>query len=265
MRFVIGIPEARYSEEFALLFERAGARVRRCPLQKEMLLEDQSSILSFVDRTISDGFDVCVFMTGIGVNLILQQADRAAKRNELLKALDRLTVVSRGSKSTAALRKANVRIDVIPAAATSEGVIESLLTHDLRGKSVAVQLYGTPNPVLCSALESFGASVFPISVYSYEAASDAREVESFVRDIIGGGIHIVVFTSAPQVHALFDAATSLQLDEALRERFARSVRVASIGEVTTRALTTYDVRPHIVPDQPKMGAMVKAICTTPSL
>ena len=260
----IAIAEARFSEEFGLLFERAGARVRRCPLQTETLLEDQSSTRTFIDMTIDDRFDWVIFMTGIGVRLILQQAEAQNHRDALLKALERVSILSRGSKSTAALRQANVRIDVIPQAATSEGIIEALRHRDLQHKSVAVQLYGEPNPKLCSALESFGASVLPISVYAYQSASDTNEIERFIREIISGDIHILVFTSASQVRALFEAANGMGFETTLRDALTNRVRIASIGEVTTRALNQYGLQPRIVPEKPKMGAMVKAICTIPS-
>jgi len=66
------------------------------------------------------------------------------------------------------------------------------------------------------------------------------------------------------VHALFDAAGSLEMSAALTNSLTTGVKVASIGDVTTRALEFHHIRPHIVPDQPKMGAMVQAICTIQS-
>jgi uroporphyrinogen-III synthase len=260
----VAIPESRFREEFATLFERAGASVRLCPLMTETILEDKSSTRAFIDRAVSSNLDITIFMTGIGTNLILQEAESIGKREALLAALARETIVSRGSKSTAALRKAGIRIDWIPETATTEGLIDLLAGHDLHDRQIAVQLYGTPNPTLVSALESRGAHVFPISVYTYSAASDPRDVESFIRNIVKGEVQIMVFTSAPQVHALFDAAAALGLDALLRDNLGRQTEVASIGEVTSRALQRYNVRPQIVPDEPKMGPMVRAICTTRS-
>jgi uroporphyrinogen-III synthase len=266
MRFLtvitVAIPESRFAGEFRTLFERTGAEVLACPLLKESVTEDRSSTHRFIDLAIAETFDLTIFMTGIGTNLILREAESLGKREALLGALERMTIVSRGSKSTAALRKASVRIDMIPKAATTEGLIEVLQSHDLRERNIAVQLYGTPNPMLCDALTSQGGHVFPISVYTYVRASDASHIELFVHDIIAGKAQVIVFTSAPQVHALFDAAITLGLEPALQGSLTRHVQVASIGEVTTRALAAHHIQPHIVPDEPKMGPMVKAICTS---
>ena len=258
----IAIPESRFGTEFADMFQRLGARVHLCPLTTETVLADQSITRTFVDLAISGALDLVILMTGIGTNLILNEADTMGKRQALLESLANVTILSRGSKSTAALRKANVRIDIIPSAATTEGVIDALDGRDLTGKRIAVQLYGTPNPVLCSGLERRGATVVPVSVYTYSPASDHREIELLIQDLIRGPINIIVFTSAPQVHALFETAANLGLTAALRDSLQARTQVASIGEVTTRALEQYGVRPHIVPEQPKMGPMVKAICTT---
>jgi uroporphyrinogen-III synthase len=260
----IAIPESRFGAEFAEMFQRLGARVHLCPLTTETVLADRTSTRTFVDLAISGRLDLVIFMTGVGTNLIFSEAAAMGKRQALLEALANLTIVSRGSKSTAALRKANVRIDIIPSSATTEGVIDALKDHDVTDKRIAVQLYGTPNPVLCSALESRGATVIPVSLYTYSPASDLREIELLIQDLVRGPINIIVFTSAPQVHALFETAANLDLTTGLRDSLQTRTQVASIGEVTTRALEQYGVRPHIVPEQPKMGPMVKAICTTRS-
>src|SRR5262245_14807329 len=173
----IAIPESRFGTEFSEMFERLGARVHLCPLTKETVLEDRSSTRNFIDLVISGGLDIVIFMTGIGTNLIFGEAEVMGKRDELIDSLSKLTVLSRGSKSTAALKKARVRIDIIPRVATTEGVIQALDGHDITGKRIGVQLYGTPNPTLCSALECRGATVCPVSVYRYSPASDLSEVE----------------------------------------------------------------------------------------
>jgi len=258
----IAIPESRFGTEFADMFQRLGAQVHLCPLTTETVLADRTSTQTFVDLAISGGLDLIIFMTGVGTNLILDEAEAIGKRQAFLESLADVRILSRGSKSTAALRKANVRIDIIPASATTEGVIEALRDHDLSGKRIAVQLYGTPNPTLCSALERRGATVIPVSVYTYSPASDLSEIELLIQDLIRGPINIIVFTSAPQVRALFETAANLDLIAGLRNSLQIRTQVASIGEVTTRALEQYGVRPHIVPEQPKMGPMVKAICTT---
>src|SRR5437762_3168662 len=80
---------------------------------------------------------------------------------------------------------------------------------ELHGRRVGVQLYGTPNPQLVSALEAKGATVTPVQVYAYGAAADASAVGELIARILDGQIDVMAFTSAPQVNMLFDFATQL--------------------------------------------------------
>jgi len=260
----IALLESRYSEQFASLFEKSGAHVRSCPLVTERILEDRSEIRRFIELAVSGTLDFVILMTGIGTNLILGDAEAIGERERLLDALARMTVVCRGPKSLAALRKANVRIDVVPKVPTSEGIMEALESHDLAGKRVAVQLYGTEAAPVVDGLKSRAAVVLPVSVYSYIRASDEAVAASFIRDLVAGEFQIVVFTSATQVKALFDGAAALNATEPLIDVLTDRTQVASIGEVTSRALSACKVIPHIVPDEPKMGTMFKAICTSRS-
>lgn len=258
----VGVPESRYSEEFGRLFERAGAQVRFCPLMTEEIVEDRSSIQDFIDRAIDGQFDVVIFMTGIGASLIFNEAEAAGRRHPLLSALSKVIIVSRGSKSASALKKKGVRVDWIPDAATSEGLIEMFRQRQIASRRVALQLYGTANPQLTEGLRRLGAQVSPVSVYTYREVSTPAVVASLIRELIAGEIQVIAFTSAAQVVTLLETARKMGLLETLIDALRDRMHVASIGEVTTRALSTYGIRPHIVPEEPRMGPMVQIICTT---
>jgi uroporphyrinogen-III synthase len=47
----------------------------------------------------------------------------------------------------------------------------------------------------------------------------------------------------------------------LKKALATRVVIASIGEVTSRALATKGLAPQIVPAQSKMGALAQAVAT----
>jgi uroporphyrinogen-III synthase len=120
-------------------------------------------------------------------------------------------------------------------------------------------LYGTPNPQLVSALEAQGATVIPVQVYAYGAAADLAAVKEFISRIIDGHIQVIAFTSAPQVGMLFDFAAQLGATNDLATALQTRLAVASIGEVTSRALQAKGVAPGIVPSQSKMAALVQAV------
>jgi uroporphyrinogen-III synthase len=255
----VAILEHRYTKEFSLLFERLGATVDACPLLEEKPVENREELQKFVRHVSSGSLDLMIFLTGVGARFLIAEAESIGIKDEFLKALGNLTVVVRGPKPVAALRQFGVRVDVVPENPTTEGVIEALRSHDLQGRRVGVQLYGTPNPQLVSALEGKGAKVTPVQVYAYGAAADASAVNSLISRILNGHVQVMAFTSAPQLRMLFDFAGRSGMAEALQQALKTRVTIASIGEVTTRALAEKNLAPKIVPSDSKMGAMAKAV------
>ena len=255
----VGITEHRYTKEFAALFERLGAQVYACPLLEEKPVENRDELQEFVRRVVSGDLNIMIFLTGVGARFLITEAESLGLKNEFLHALGKSIVVVRGPKPVATLRQFGVRVDVTPETPTTEGVIEALRSRDVQGKCVGVQLYGTPNPVLVSALEAQGAKVLTVQVYSYGMAADAHSVKTFITQILNGNFQVVTFTSAPQVRMLFEIASQLKLSTELERGLKDGVVIASIGEVTNGALAERGLMPTVVPKQSKMGAMAQAV------
>jgi uroporphyrinogen-III synthase len=254
----VAITEHRFTKELAALFERFGAKVFACPVLEERKVENRSELQAFVRDVASGNQDVMIFLTGVGAKFLVAEAETMGLKDQFLAGLGKGMVVVRGPKPVAALRQFGVRIDVIPQTPTTEGVIEALGGKDLKARRVGVQLYGTPNPTLVSALESKGASVMPVHVYDYGVIADPSVVKTLVNKLDGGDIQAIAFTSAPQVRVLFDLAGQLGISDAL-ERALNNVVIASIGEVTNRALTERGLSANVVPGQSKMGSLAQAV------
>lgn len=254
----VAITEHRYTKEFSALFERLGARVYACPVLEETPAGNRAELENFVRLSISGSLSVMIFLTGVGARFLISAAESISLKEPFLKALENLTIVVRGPKPISTLRQFNVRVDITPDVPTTEGVIDALHKWDLQGKRVGVQLYGTPNPQLVSALENQGAIVVPVQVYAYGPVADSRSVSDFITKMLKHEIQAVAFTSAPQVRMLFEIASQLGISTMLK-RALDTVTIASIGEVTNRALAEKGVVPQIVPKQPKMGSMVQAV------
>ena len=104
-----------------------------------------------------------------------------------------------------------------------------------------------------------GATVTGISLYHYEQASDTEAVSELVRRITQGEIDAITFTNGPQARFLLKEAVSLGSGEELLKHFEKDIVVVSIGEVTSRALREMGIEPRVIPEEPKMGPMVKAL------
>src|SRR5437016_7537281 len=163
----IGILEHRFTKEFTTLLQRFGATVYACPILEERPVENREELEQFVRQVAAGNFDLMIFLTGVGARFLVSAAESAGLKNEFLQALDKMLIAVRGPKPVVALRQFGVRVDVVPENPTTEGVIEALRTRDLGGCRIGVQLYGTPNPLLVSALEgkSARATAAPVARY----------------------------------------------------------------------------------------------------
>jgi uroporphyrinogen-III synthase len=255
----VGILEHRFASEFSNLFEKFGATVHACPLLEEKPVENPEELRNFIRQILDGRIDIMIFLTGVGARFLINEAESIGAKDDFLKALGALTIVVRGPKPVNTLRQFGLRTDVTPSHPTTAGVVEALQSHDLAGRRIGVQLYGTPNPQLVSALEARGANVTPVQVYAYGAATDSGAVNTLITEIIGGRIQVVAFTSAPQVRMLFEFAAQSGKTDGLTGALRTGVIVASIGEVTSRALAEKGVAPKIVPAQSKMGALAQAV------
>jgi uroporphyrinogen-III synthase len=101
--------------------------------------------------------------------------------------------------------------------------------------------------------------VTPVHVYDYGAIADPSAVNTLVTKILKGEIQVIAFTSAPQVRMLFDLGRQLGIADSLNRALKSNVVIASIGEVTNRALGEQGLAPKIVPKQSKMGSMAQAV------
>ena len=255
----VAIFEHRFTKELSTLFERLGATVYACPMLVEKPVENREELQEFVRQVVGANLDLMIFLTGVGARFLVAEADAMGMKDDFVTALGKLTIVVRGPKPVHTLRQLGVRIDVIPENPTTEGVIEALRNRDLQGRRVGVQLYGTPNPQLVSALGAKGAKVTPVQVYAYGTASDLSAASAMIGRILDGQVRVVAFTSAPQVRILFDFAAQLNMMDALEQAMRSGVIIASIGEVTSRALSERNLTASIVPAQSKMGSLVQAV------
>jgi len=110
-----------------------------------------------------------------------------------------------------------------------------------------------------SGLEARGARVIGISLYHYEEASSSAVVSELVNKITHGEVDAIIFTNGPQARFLLQSASAMNVQTDLLKRLAENVAVVSIGEITSRALIEIGIVPQVVPVEPKMGPLVKAL------
>src|SRR6185437_2590777 len=137
----IAVPESREIEVFAALLERRGAHVVRCPLITIRDAPDPVPVLEWSRRLAAGAFDDLILLTGEGLMRLLSciEQHEPALKPGFIAALDPVRKITRGPKPAKALRELGLKPDVTAERPTTEGVIASLRTLDLRRRRVGVQ------------------------------------------------------------------------------------------------------------------------------
>ena len=256
----IALLEARMSSEMADLIRRNGGSPISVPAVREAPLGREQEVAAFIDRLSNGSIRTVVFFTGVGVNELLKEAERLVRQSELLTALRNVTVVCRGPKPSAALKRYGVPATLSAREPyTTTELLEVLAPLDLAGTAVGVVHYGERNDQLARELRGRGADLVELVLYEWLLPDNVDALETLVREIIAQRVDAVVFTSQIQVRHLFLIAERVGLTPELTEALNTKTIVASVGPTCTGVLHDYAVTPHVIPEHPKMGHLVKAL------
>jgi uroporphyrinogen-III synthase len=244
---VIAIPETREIEIFAAMLERRGATVVRCPMVAIRDAPDPAPVLQWSRNLAEGAYDDLILLTGEGLRRILSCIERnePGLKDSFVTALSRVRKITRGPKPARALRELGLKPDIAAEVPTTEGVINSLRAHDLKGRRFGLQLYGTePNRPLVDFLLGTGASVATVAPYVYADAADDQAVLSLLQRLEAGEIDALAFTSTPQVERLFSVASP----EAVIKALIKTV-VAAVGPVVADTLRKRGIEPRVMPEE----------------
>ncbi len=241
----IALPETRELDVFAAMLERRGATVLRCPLVAILDAPDPVPVLAWIRRFNAGECDDLILMTGEGLRRILRCIERHAPelREPFVAALAKARKITRGPKPARALRELGLKPDMAAEVPTTEGVIATLAAHDLKGRRIGVQLYGTePNLPLIDFLEQAGASALTVAPYIYADKEADSAVTALLEEMAAGRVDAIAFTSTPQVNRLFAIADAATVKAAL----ARTL-VAAVGPVVADTLAEHGVDAPLMP------------------
>ena len=245
---VVALPESRQLDILAGLFERRRARVVRIPLVIIQDAPDQKLVNSWVKDFIANPPDYFIILTGEGLRRLIGAAGRIGLESEFVGAMAQVKTVCRGPKPVQSLRKVKLNAWLRAGEPTTAGVIQSLRRINLRNSRVSVQLYGEdPNNQLMDYLGSCQVDACcSVSPYVYLPASNNEEVKDFIRELESGFIDLIVFTSKPQVHRLFEVAELSNLMDQLIRGLSKT-HIAAVGPLVRTALEQRGCNVEIMP------------------
>lgn len=248
----VAVTGARAAEEFSRIVEKMGGTPAVFPAQG-MVTADEAEMERQLQALFAAPVHWFVLTTGIGTETLLAKAESLGLKERLLDLLAGTPIAARGYKTANALRKLGLTPAVRDDDGTTEGLFRQLAARGpLRGRRLAVQLYGDPGAPLLRKLEEAGAVCVNLMPYLYTAPEPGPVDDLLVR-LIAGGLDAVVFTSAVQVRNVMSrAAATGRKAEAVRALDEAAVAVA-VGKVTAEALREEGVRRVVVPEEERLG------------
>lgn len=247
----IALPESRELDLFADMLIKRGAEVVRCPLVSIHDAPDQQPVLDWLERFSHEHWDDLIALTGEGIRRLLGAAERAggSVRDDFIARLAQVRKITRGPKPGAALRSIGLKADLVAVAPTTQGVIDTLQAEDLKGRRIAVQLYGTdPNPLLMDFLREAGAEALPVWPYIYADDVEDKRVIALIDELAGGTLDAIAFTSATQVRRLFQIGKR-HVGEPGLVAILNGVTVAAVGPVVADEMRDRGLRVDLMPEQ----------------
>jgi uroporphyrinogen-III synthase len=256
----IALLEARRESELASLVRRHGGEPVCVPALREVE-RDFADELRAACRSVAWEQAIVVLTTGTGLERVLRLATSLGEAQALRAGLARATIVCRGPKPIAVLKREGLPVHVrADPPHTTHELVGALSAIDVRGRDAFVVLDGGSGRTVSESLADRGARVLEVRPYEWALPEDLEPLRSLVRDIVAGSkIDVVAITTQAQARHLFGVAETMgvaaDLARALRER----VVVAAVGPTCAQVLTELGVPPQVMPEQSKMGPMVLAI------
>jgi uroporphyrinogen-III synthase len=258
---VVALFEARMSTELAALVRRHGGEPYLVPAVRERPLAGGPELDRALSKLFAGEFDIVVFLTGIGVRRLFEEARRSDCLEAAQSALTQLTVVCRGPKPIAALKEESIPVSyAVPSPHTTRELLAVLSSLPLEGQHVLVVHAGELMPEPAGMLRLRGAHVMELQLYQWELSKvDAANLREFMQHLLLAEIDALAFTSQIQVRHFFQIVDELDARKEVERQLRDRIAVAAVGPTCAEALRANGIEPDVVPGHPKMGTMIVAL------
>jgi uroporphyrinogen-III synthase len=247
----------------AELIRRYGGAPILAPSMREVPLSENRAALELLPQLEAGKLDLLILMTGVGTRTLNDLLLKQYPQERIVAGLLKTQLVARGPKPIAALKVLGLTPSItVPEPNTWREVLATLgAAIDLRGKRIAVQEYGIPNPELIAGLKQRGVIVTTIPIYRWALPEDIEPLRQGIQKILRAEVDVALFTNGAQVDHLFEIASRDTAGDSLRHAFTNIV-VGSVGPVCTQVLEQFGVKPDIEPVHPKMGSLIAEVAAS---
>jgi uroporphyrinogen-III synthase len=251
--------ESRRAGEMATLIRKQGGEPFVAPSMREVPLQELTSAFEFGEGLLRGDFDCLILLTGVGTRLLWKTLLTKFRSEELMAALQKVTIVVRGPKPSAAIREIGLTPTIqVPEPNTWRELLPVM--WDRPEERIALQEYGNSNDDLIEGLRGAGKHVTKVRIYAWDLPEDTKPLRQAAARLIAGGFDVALFTTSMQVVNLFKIADEEGIAQQIREALQSAV-VGSIGPTTSETLEDYGIKADFEPSHPKMGLLVNELAS----
>lgn len=242
------------------MIQKQGGKCFSAPTLREIPLESNNDLERFSTMLFSHQVDVMIFLTGVGAKKMIEIMSVRHGVEKVCRELSVTTIVTRGPKPVKALSEFGIKPAIrVGEPNTWREVIQEIDEDPelggIKGKTVAVQEYGTSNQDLVDGLSRRGAKVVRVPVYRWALPEDVGPIKEAILKLAQSEFEVALFTSAVQIHHLFQVAVENGMENELRNGLRQTV-VASIGPMCTEGIESHGISVDYEAEKSSMGAFV---------
>lgn len=250
----IALLGSRKIEEMCKLVSNQGGTPLSRPAQGMTFLDD-SKLKEDLNLLVEGKFEWVIFTTGIGIETLLNAAEKNNMKEKFLRSLQEVKIAARGYKTVNMLKKLGLTPLVRDDDGSTAGLVRALAAYSVEKSRVALQLHGDPAPRLRKWLEEQQAEYKEILPYMH-IPPENEVMKKLLSEILEGDVDAVVFTSTPQARNLMNFSRDFNLERELLNKFENEVVALSVGKVTAQALFEEGINRVVYPQLERMGSAI---------
>ena len=202
--------ESRMATEMARLIRRHGGEPLVVPALREIPipLQENGAVFRFGVKLILHQVDILILMTGVGAKALFEVLQTRYPLAEIIEALKKTIVVTRGPKPLAVLKAMGLEANItVPEPNTWQDVIATLdYYRPVQGLKIAIQEYGVSKPEMIEDLTKRGAEVFSVPVYRWALPEDTGPLKRRSGKCSTAAIDAMMITNAAQIDHVMQLA-----------------------------------------------------------
>nr|WP_275984137.1 uroporphyrinogen-III synthase [Paenibacillus hamazuiensis] len=253
----VALTGPRKAAELSVIVEKMGGIPLVRPAQGTVAIE-QEKVEAQIRRLLEEGADWVILTTGVGAEMLYGAAEKMGAAEAFIEKLKTIRIAARGYKTVKYLRSLGLEPAVRDDDGTTTGILRALQPYDVKGKRIALQLYGDHAPRLVNWLKEQGAVFYEILPYLH-VPPELDILDRLIAEIAGGEVDAVTFTSTPQVRYIMRYAREQGTADRLLQAFATGTVAVAVGKVTAEALREEGIERIVAPEEERMGSMMVAL------